>query len=349
MKPAIPIIGLVLSISLTACSRPEPPPEPIRPLRVMEVGAMEDLRNAQIPGRARSAEEVDLAFDVSGTLVERPVSLGTLVSEGDLIARLDPRDFQANLRAAEAEARNAERNFARGKELLSDRFISESEFDRLEARVDITQAELALARKALADSEIYAPFDGVIARVFVENFQSVPAKKVIARLLGYEKVEMVINVSENQIRYLPFIESIEVEYDAFPGLRLPAEITEVGTEASLTTRTFPITLSMNQPEDKKILAGMAGVAHITGRAPGETTTGYVIPISAFKGDPESNQSSLWVVGEDNRVSSREVTVGRVTDGGILVTEGLQAGDLVATAGVHVLSEGQEVIVNRTGG
>ena len=145
------------------------------------------------------------------------------------------------------------------------------------------------------------------------------------------------------------IESIEVEYDAFPGLRLPAEITEVGTEASLTTRTFPITLSMNQPADKKILAGMAGIAHIAGRAPGENTGGYVIPISAFKGDPQSNQSHLWVVGEDNRVSSREVTVGRVTDGGILVTDGLQAGDLIATAGVHVLSEGQEVIVNRTGG
>ena len=95
---------------------------------------VEDLRNAQIPGRARSADEVDLAFDVSGTLVERPVSIGSMVSEGDLIARLNPADFQANVRAAEAEARNAERNFARGKELLSDRFISESEFDRLEIR-----------------------------------------------------------------------------------------------------------------------------------------------------------------------------------------------------------------------
>ncbi len=349
MKSFVPACCLVFALFLSACSRPEPPPEPIRPLRVMEVGVVEDLRNAQIPGRARSADEVDLAFDVSGTLVERPVSIGSVVSEGDLIARLDPGDFRANLRAAEAEARNAQRNFDRGKQLLSDRFISESEFDRLEARVDITQAELSLARKALSDSEIYAPFDGVIANIFVENFQSVPAKKVIARLLGYEKVEMVINVSENQIRYLPFITSIEVEYDAFPGFRLPAEITEVGNEASLTTRTFPITLSMKQPDEHKILAGMAGVAHISGRAPGENTGGYVIPISAFKGDPKSNESRLWVVGADNRVSSRQVTVGRVTEGGILVTDGLQAGELIATAGVHVLSEGQEVIVNRTGG
>jgi multidrug efflux pump subunit AcrA (membrane-fusion protein) len=109
---------------------------------------------------------------------------------------------------------------------------------------------------------------------------------------------------------------------------------------------------MKQPgelKEQKILAGMAGVAHISGRAPGETSGGYVIPVSAFKGDPKSNQSHLWVVGEDNRVSSREVKVGRLTDGGVLVTEGLQAGDLVATAGVHVLSEGQEVIVDRTGG
>ncbi|MDB4542934.1 efflux RND transporter periplasmic adaptor subunit, partial [bacterium] len=176
MKPSITALCLLGITVLTACSRPEPLPEPIRKLRVIEVGAVSDLRNGQLPGRARSAAEVDLAFDVSGTLVERPVSIGSMVEEGDLIARLDPRDFQANVRSAEASARNAMSNFKRGKELLESKFISEAEYDRLEAQVDITQAELDLARKALSDSVIYAPFDGVIANLSVENFQSVRAK-----------------------------------------------------------------------------------------------------------------------------------------------------------------------------
>ena len=340
--------GAAIVALLVACGPPPPKPEPIRQLRTVEVGAVADLRSGQLPGRARSAREVDLAFDVSGTLVERPVSIGDEVKEGDLIARLDPRDFQARLQAAEAGARNAQRNLARGKELLVKSFISEAEVDRLETNVDITQAELALARKALTDSVIRAPFDGVISNMLVENFQSVPAKKNIARLLGTERIEMVINLSESQIASLPNVESIEVVFDAFPDLRLSAEITEIGREASLTTRTFPITLSMQQPEGQKILAGMAGVARASGRFSAETE-GYVIPSSAFIGDAVDDISGVWVVDDDNRVRRRPVRVGALGVGGLTVVDGLAAGELVATAGVHTLSEGQEVRVERSGG
>lgn len=344
----MPLSGLVIVGMLVACGPPPPEPEPIRQLRTIQVGEVADLRSGQLPGRARSAREVDLAFDVSGTLIERPVSIGDQVSEGDLIARLDPRDFQARLQAAEADARNAERNLARGRELLEKSFISEAEIDRLEANVDITQSTLQLARKALSDSVIRAPFDGVISNLLVENFQSVPAKKNIARLLGTERIEMVVNLSELQMASLPNVESIEVVFDAFPDLRLPAEITEIGREASSTTRTFPITLSMQQPEEQKILAGMAGVAIAQGRFNPAETEGFVLPASAFIGEAVNNRSEVWVVGEDNRVQRRQVQVGGLGAGGVAVIGGLQAGELVATAGVHTLSDGQEVRVERSG-
>jgi multidrug efflux pump subunit AcrA (membrane-fusion protein) len=104
------VVPCVLIALLVGCSKPAPAPEPIRQLRAMEVGAVSNLRSGSLPGRARSSDEVDLAFDVSGTITERPVSIGSLVEEGDLIASLDPRDFQANVRAAEADARTSERN-----------------------------------------------------------------------------------------------------------------------------------------------------------------------------------------------------------------------------------------------
>jgi multidrug efflux pump subunit AcrA (membrane-fusion protein) len=84
--------GLTVATLLIGCGPPPPKPEPIRQLRTMQVGAVTDLRSGQLPGRARSAREVNLAFDVSGTLIERPVSIGDLVEEDDLIARLDPRE-----------------------------------------------------------------------------------------------------------------------------------------------------------------------------------------------------------------------------------------------------------------
>lgn len=349
MNRTIKALGLLLTLFLFACAKPDPLPEPIRNLRVIEVGDVTNLQGGQIPGRARSADEVDLAFDVSGTLIERPVNIGTKVEKGDLIARLDPRDFQANLRAAEADARNAKRNFARGQELLTDKFISEAEYDRLEARVDVTQSSLDLAQKALSDSVIYAPFSGIIANTFVENFQSVPAKKVIARLLGVDVIEMVVNVSEHHIANLSYITNLEVVFDAFPDMRFNADIVEVGTEASTTTRTFPITLSMKQNPDRRVLAGMAGTAYITVEMPGTEQTNYVIPASALHGDPLENESMVWIVGEDDRVSAKKVRVGRITRSGIEILEGLQAGDLIATAGAHVLAEGQQVNPVRVGG
>ena len=343
------ILFVLVSLLLSACEQPDPEARSIRKLRTIEVGDISNIRNGQLPGRARSAQEVDLSFDVSGTLTERPVSIGSMVNKGDLIARLDPRDFQANLRAAEADARIAKRNFDRGAELVATNFISEAEFDRLEARVDISQANLDLAQKALTDSEIYAPFSGVIASLSVENFQSVRAKSPIARLLGVDMIEMVVNVSENQMANLPFIDNIEVEFDAFPGVRLPAAITEISSEASQTTRTFPITLSMKQLEERKVLAGMAGTAHITGTVSEAEGQGYVIPAGALHGEPVGNITKVWVVDQDNTVRSRQVSVGRVTAGGVQILEGLHAGDLIATAGIHTLSEGQEVIVVRNGG
>ena len=349
MQPTAVVLCLISIVTLAACSRPDPLPEPIRQLRVIEVGAIADLRSGQLPGRARSSDEVDLAFDVSGRLVERPVSIGSVVEKGDLIARLDPRDFQANVRTTEAAARNAESNYNRGKELLKDKFISQAEIDRLAAEVDITQASLDLARKALSDSVIYAPFSGVIANLSVENFQSVRAKSIIARLLGLEKIEMVVNVSESQMALLPFVDALEVEFDAFPGMRLPATITEISSEASLTTRTFPITLSMTQPEDRKVLAGMSGVAFVTADSRPDDTTGYVVPVSALFGEASDNVSKVWVVGPDNRVSSRIVEVSGVSAGGANIIEGLQAGEVIATAGVHILAEGQEVTAAKVGG
>ena len=349
MRTCTIVLSLLVISLLSACAQQEPEPRPIRNLRTLVVGDISDIRNAQLPGRARSANEVDLSFDVSGTVTERPVSIGSNVEEGQLIARLDPRDFQANIRSTEADARNAKRNFERGAELLKTSFISEAEFDRLEARVDVTQANLDLARKALSDSEIYAPFAGVIVNLSVENFQSVRAKSPIARLLGVDVVEMVINVSENQIADVHRIEIIEVEFDALPGVRLPATITEIGREASLTTRTFPITLSMVQPEQQKVMAGMAGTAYVSGTLTAEEASGYIIPVGALFGEAVGNISKVWVVGSDNTVHSREVVVGRSTAGGVQIVDGLAAGEKIATAGVHTLSEGQQVRVAGTEG
>jgi len=338
------MVGLV-TVSLLGCSeKPATQAEIIRPVKSVVVGDAEIMARRRFPGRATATQEVNLSFDVSGSLVERPVNVGDEVKKGQLIAQLDQRDFRSNVKATQAALKRDHKNFKRATELVRDGNISQSDYDRLEARVDVADAELAVAQKALADSVLAAPFDGRIANLFVENFQAIRAKQEIARLLDSTHVEFTIQIPEQLISLVSYIRDIKVEFDSFPGRPVSASIKEIGTEASTTTRTYPITLTMEQPEGFEILPGMAGIA--TGRPEFPESmkiAGIPVPVTAVFTDTESSGNFIWVIDEGtNTVKRRPVEVGELGDAGIPVTNGLQAGERVVTAGVSYLREDQKV-------
>ena len=127
----------------------------------------------------------------------------------------------------------------------------------------------------------------------------------------------------------PYIEDITVRFDAFPDVEVKAEVQEIGREASATTRTYPVTLVMDQPEGVSILPGMAGRAQGTPRPPdGEKRMSLVIPVTAVFADVATDTSAVWVIDEST---------------GHTVEEGLEPGELIATAGVTFLKEGQIVV------
>jgi RND family efflux transporter MFP subunit len=146
------------------------------------------------------------------------------------------------------------------------------------------------------------------------------------------------------ISLVPYVTDIVCVFDAFPDRKIPAEIKEIGTEASTTTRTYPVNLIMDQPEGTTILSGMAGTA--SGRAKGNgdgVEGGVVVPAGAIFTPETEKQSYVWIVEEPAQTVTRKpVTVGAPTSVGILVTEGLSAGQWIVTAGVHSLNEGQQV-------
>ena len=179
-------------------------------------------------------------------------------------------------------------------------------------------------------------FGGTIVSTFAENFQFVQARQPIVRLLDKARIEFVVNIPETMISLINYVESVEVEFDAFRGVRIPAEISEVGTEASAGTRTFPVTLTINQPTGIIILPGMAGTA--TGDPsdiPGEAAEDeFLLPVGAFF-TPDSKTHKVWVIDEATMtVKGHEVTRGRLTARG-QYARGLKEGMIVATAGAHI--------------
>jgi len=364
-------VTIAMLLTLGGCSEPEPEREIIRPVQAVKVGDMGELQRRGFPGRAQATQEIDLAFRVQGPLITRPVNVGDVVKTGDVVARIDPRDFEVNLRNVEAqlsEARAAlERaagDFRRQQNIFntdpgatSERAVDRAreERDRASATVDSLTASVTTAQDQLDDTTLRAPFDGTVVATYVENFQNVRAKQPIVRILDTSHIEMVVNIPENLISMAVSVHTVLLSFDAFPGREFEGRISEVGTEASQTTRTFPVTLIMEQPEDVQILPGMAGAVRAgkTDLTDEQQRRGLGVPVGAVFTPDTETQSYVWIIkpteGDLGVLEKRPVKTGDMTRYGVLVSDGLTAGEWIVTAGVHSVREGQTVrILSRNG-
>jgi len=184
-------------------------------------------------------------------------------------------------------------------------------------------------------------------RLFVENFQSVVAKRPVMRLLDTSRIEMDVSVPEGLIGLVPYVRSISVTFSSLPGVEVAATISKVGSEASLTTRTYPVTIVMDQPEGAKIQPGMAGRASVIGELPPEWfKVGVEVPAGAVfsPNDSGPEEAFVWIIDTaTSTVSSRPVKILSVGDRGLMI-RGVEAGERIVTAGANVITEGQQVRV-----
>ncbi len=358
---------VVLILFVASCSEQEvEQKEIIRPVRAIQVSDVSQLGSRTFPGRAQPIQEVDLAFRVSGPLITLPVKVGDKVKVGDVVARIDPRDFitqieavEGQLQEAQAAYRRAANDYQRELNILKQEPGATSqaavdrkreERDRAAANIKSLKASLTSAQDQLEYTFLKVPFDGTVVSTYVENFEDVNARQAIVRILDDSQIEMIVNIPENLISYAPYVEKVYVSFDTFPEKELEATIKEIGTEASATTRTYPVTLIMNQPKEFKILPGMAGKTIRAEMTSSENLKdvgqeGVEIPISATFTSSESDQTYVWVIDTNAKiVNKRKIVTGALTDRGIRITEGLSPGEWIAIAGVNYLSEGQKVTI-----
>ncbi len=339
---ALSVVVVAAALVTSACEEPPEPEKVVRPIRAFRVVDAAPLDGRAFPCRAEAVREVNVAFERSGRLIERPVRVGSEAKTGMLLARLDPSDFESELMQAQARASRARAMRDRVAQALQSGAVARQDLTNAQAELDEALAEVEIRTKALADTRLRAPFDGLIAATFVENFQNVQAKQPVMRLIDISSIECVVNIPENLISSVPFVQDIEVTFDAFPGRSIPAVIVEIGREASAVTRTFPVTLVMTQPDDIEILPGMAGRA--LGRvklAELGDRFGYDLPLNAIFTD-DGKRSLIWVIDETTGTASkREVEVLAPSASGVRV-RGVSPGEWVATTAVHVLREGQRV-------
>ena len=359
----IPVI-LIAALLLSGCQEEAPVEDIIRPVKALKVADADTFEGIKYNGIAEATQEVDLSFRVDGPMIARPVHVGDEVKAGQLVARIDPRDYEVRLRTVQGHLKNAvavrkraEADLARLLRIKKQDpgAVSQTLIDKAEQNKDSAQAEIQSlaatvdrAKDDLGYTYLKAPFDGVITKAYMEAFEDVRRKQPVVRLLDPSKIEMWINVPENLISLEPYVDKVWVSFDAL-GIEVPAEIKEVGREASETTRTFPVNLIMDQPKDARILPGMAGVVRYTLKMPeGIKEPEFLIPVTAVFTDPEKQKSYVWLIDESARTVSRhEITPGKLTGRGLKV-KGLQPGQWIAVAGVDLLREGQKVKILEPG-
>ncbi len=343
---AATVLGAALCLTVTiGCGDDEPPPEVIRPVMAMQVAHAGAFDERWFPGRAKATREANIAFEVSGRLVERPVEIGDRVEKGQLLAKLDPRDFLNSLNQSRAARTRASAYRDRIVQAARSGAVSRQDVTDAEAELEASQAEVAIRAKALQDSELFAPYNGKVSAILVENFENVLAKQIIMRVLDTTKIEMVIDIPETVISNAPYVTGFRVRFAAFPGREFPGQLIEISNEATEATRTYPVNILMDQAEDVEILPGMAGEANAILDLPQRTDGPEFLEVrlsALVTDDAEQRQSYVWVIDpEAQTVSRRSVEPGDTTSRGILV-QGLERGEWVAVAGTRTLREGQRV-------
>ena len=351
MKFERKLLILALPVLMFACGKAkEEKAEQARPVKMMTLSGKKSGGRLSYPAKVAANQRVNLAFQVDGPLIEVKVNPGDKVKKGDLLARLDPRDYESKLKVSKAYLTEAKSDFERYEKLVKSGAVARADFEKRQRNYEIAKSRLQLSEKALKDTYLKAPFDGTIAGKFVEKNQNVNAKQEIFSLQDDSEIEISVNIPEQDMAKSKRIDDKvkteallqpRVAFPVAPGKEFKLSIKELQTEADPTTQTFKVTFQMPSPENIIIRAGMTAEVSVNKEYfNSDAASGFHIPVSGLFID-EAGSKSVWVVKND-KVSKIKVESGDVADDQISIQGKLKSGDIIVVSGVNSLREGMKV-------
>ncbi len=324
----------------------------VRPVRSMVVSGRAKFPELRCPGKVRAGESRDMMFEVSGRLVELGFDRGKSVKKGDVLAKLDTRDFEADVKKAEADFERTKLTQERYRKAAGKGGVSKEDVSKAEADFKTASAQLEIAKKALESCTLVAPFDGIVADRYPELLDMVSVGQKILTLLSIDKVKFDISIPETVIISRRFVDMQKglrhyVVFDSLPGKEFDVSYDEATTQADNKTQTFTLTFTMPRPADYNFLPGMSVTLVIEGdKKGGNAAMPLVVPTVAVGAD-EAGAHFVWkLVKADKdgeyKVTKQPVETGPLLGTDLVVKKGLAEGDRIAVAGVTILTEGRIV-------
>lgn len=286
----------------------------------------------------------NLAFKISGRVLDMPVAKGMLVKRGALLAELDDREVRLQVDAAKAAYDEALSRLNRARRLLAHDAIALQEVESLENSVTQSLAAYRNAQDMLSDTRITAPFDGIIERTYVDAFQRVASGETIVRIVNPVSTTVSFTAPESLVGVLASPTTrFSVSFDAYPDVAFSAVIKSFARTSS-DALGFPTSLRLVDVDTSKytISPGMTCIATVI--TPDSDSRAVVLPLTAIYA-PAEGGNYVWVVGDKESVERRAVMLGEpVGEDSVVVISGIEAGDRVVVAGVYHLTDGQRVKV-----
>ncbi len=353
-------IPVLLVVVLTACSQqPEPVPQPVRSIKTMVIDKRAGQQVRRISGITEAEIVTELAFQVGGRIIELEVNIGDDLSQGDLIARLDPEPYRIRIQTAEGQLNESQARMQDTKTKLEQLtpvykkgYVSKADYDTAVANyngaksaVDVASSQLSLAQRDFKHTTLVAPLHGRLTEKYVEKFVEVTAGERIVQVSAEGQQKVNVNVPERLIGNIAVGDLVQVTFSTLGDPRgngkiLEGRVTEVAARANAGS-VFPVTVVLTQ-SDPDVKPGIsAEVAFtFTTAATGEA---FSVPLTAILPVADQDDGLAYVYdAQSSTVQQRKVTVVNIHDNELEVIGDIKVGDIVAVAGVSFLVDGMSV-------
>lgn len=338
----LPLVFLLTGIVLLAgCGRgrTDPQGDYIKMVKTARAENLPTIQELQFPGILEAEQEVKLAFRVAGPILKYHVKEGDFVSKGNLIAEMDPRDYELQLRAVETQVQQLQSEYQRIKELHERQSVAANDYEKMKAGKEQAEAKLKNVQDQLKDTQLRAPFSGYVTRVNYDNGELVDRGMPVASLMAGERFKVEIMVPAALYLQRAKITKIEGWQEDVPGETFSLELYADAKTAN-SSGLYTLYLACEGEAAAKLAPGMNLSVKVFVNASDRPLVG--IPAQAlFERD---GGSFVWVL-RDSVVTARQVEVENLVHRGrARISSGLQAGEEVVTGGLNLLSEGEQVRV-----
>ncbi|KUJ59506.1 cation transporter [Flavobacteriaceae bacterium CRH] len=310
------------------------------PVKIQTISSDIDSYPQEYIGTVESDKVVDVSFILPGTIEQMYAAEGQKVVKGQLLARLNITTQKNTHDLSVAALKQAQDAYKRLSSMYEDKSLPEIQFVEVKTKLEQARAGEEIARKNLQQCTIYAPQGGVVGKKFLETGANVMPGSPVFTIMNIDNVKIKAAIPEGEISDMQQGNKAKVIISALGDAVFEGKLIEKGVTANPVSHTYDIKLLVKNPSGR-IVPGMVCRTYLGTTA---SKNSIIVPLTTVQVD-YSGKRFVWLMNKDNKAVYKEVKLGSLSQNGVKITDGLQEGDDLITAGYQNISEGTIVKAN----